>query len=308
VSPPWEERYHFQSWRVSKGLAEIADTLANPTMCVARSVSVVAQARWAINTYSITSAPALGGAVVPASMTVEHGRDSSVQISPSPGYRVLSLSDNGQDVSQQLTGEALGIRSYRLRAVTASRRLEAGFQRVFRARDTVLGGGGGISLSASSVDSGKGLVVTLTPQVGYYLSGISLNGQNVLPRVVDNRNGTFTYTVEGVGEDLVFIAAYTIRTFQLTLNSGGGNVPVCIATDQCGATVTRTVKYGEHVEISTVPCFGPPCGGVPCPIRFSDWNGTGGSLANQTAVKTMVTLTNSNATYRPHYIMSGICQ
>lgn len=311
ASPLWEG-YHFQAWRVTNGLAEIADTLANPTMCVARSVSVVAQARWAINTYSITSGPALGGVVVPASMTVEHGRDSSVQLNPSPGYRVLSLSDNGQDVSQQLTGEALGVRSYRLRAVTASRRLEAGFQRIFRATGTVPGGGGGISLSASSVDSGKGLVVTLTPQVGYYLSGLSLNGQNVLPLVVGNRNGATTFSAGQVDEDLLLIAAYTRRTFQLTVNDGGswigGVIPACIA-DTCGATVTRTVNYGEPVVISTQSCYPTSCGGSGCSYKsFIAWSGSGGSLANLNALKTTVTLTETDATYRPQFSLPGVCR
>jgi len=146
-----------------------------------------------IQTYTVTSSVTngTGGTVTPSSDTVATGSTVTLTLTPSTGYGLASLTDNGANVTSAVSNG-----SYTITDITANHTVVAAF-----AIDTFTmtigeSGSGTITDSSGTVSYGGSVTFTMTPAAGYTLTSLTDNGAPVTP--TQGPNGTFTYTVSDV--------------------------------------------------------------------------------------------------------------
>ena len=177
----------------------VASSVANgtyPLTVTGTSGSVTATATISlviVQTYTVTSSVAngTGGTVTPASDTVAAGGNVTLTVAPSTGYVLTSLIDNGTNVTA-----AVSSGSYTIADIMANHTVVATFSIGTYTITTVATGNGGITDSSGSVSYGGSVTFTITPAVGYTLSGLTDNGVPV--SATQGPSGTFTYTITNV--------------------------------------------------------------------------------------------------------------
>jgi hypothetical protein len=172
------------------------------------------------------------GTISPASVTVTEGSNQTFTITPDPGYRLASLTDNGVAVSPLPTGG-----SYTVADVSANHVIVAGFAPDTYTVTYTAGPGGTIAGEAEqTVRYGEdGTEVEAVPDPGFRFTGWS---DGVL---------TAKRTDTGVMADLSVTAGFAAADiFTLTYTAGlGGTI---------AGEAAQTVRYGENgTEVEAVP-------------------------------------------------------
>ena len=113
--------------------------------------------------------------------------------------------------------------------------------------------GGSIKLNSSTsdkitVDAGTDVDVTITPDIGYQVKSVSVNG---VSQTVSNKNG-FLLPLTDVSEDtkveVVFVKVYTV-----SVNISGNGTVEMTPSGEAGSV---TVEMGTDVELEAVPSIG----------------------------------------------------
>jgi len=131
------------------------------------------QASFSIVTYTITASAGSGGSISPAgSVSVSHGASQTFNITPNTGSLIANVTVDG--VSQG------AISSYTFTAVTANHTISASFAINTHTINALAGTGGSISPSGSvSVNQGGSQAFTITPNSGYRISDVIVDGISV---------------------------------------------------------------------------------------------------------------------------------
>jgi len=112
--------------------------------------------------------------------------------------------------------------------------------------------GGSVSASAKRVDEGKPVSFTFTPDVGHELYKATVNGNDIMPLVVDNK-----YTINGVIDDIRLNAEFSLIHYDIKVScSTGGSVSASSYNVLYGDDVTFTVTPSEGYEIESVTLNG----------------------------------------------------
>ncbi|HEY6872048.1 MAG TPA: IPT/TIG domain-containing protein [Geobacteraceae bacterium] len=153
-------------------------------------------ATFAINTYTITATAGSGGTITPSSATVNYGGSQTFTITPNTGYSIAGVTVDG--VSQG------AITSYTFTNVTANHTISATFAIAYTITATA-GSGGAISPSgAVAVNSGGNQSFTITPNTGYTIAGVTVDG---VPQ------GAITsYTLTNVTANHTITVSFAINT------------------------------------------------------------------------------------------------
>ena len=146
-----------------------------------------------VQTYTVTSSVAngTGGTVTPGSATVVAGGSATLTVTPSTGYGLASLTDNGTNVTTAVSNG-----SYTITNITANHTVVATFAIDTYTITAVESGNGSITDSSGSASYGGSVTFTITPAGGYTLRGLTDNGAAVSP--TQGPSGTFTYTITDV--------------------------------------------------------------------------------------------------------------
>jgi hypothetical protein len=127
------------------------------------------QASFAIYTYPITvSVNGTGGAISPATATVNYGAVQAFVITPSVGYSVSNVIVDGSSVG--------AVASYTFTNVTAAHTIEASFAINTYSITTSALGSGTISPASTIVDFGGGQTFAITPAQGFVLIDVQVDG------------------------------------------------------------------------------------------------------------------------------------
>ena len=154
--------YHFVSW--SDGVLTATRTDSNVT------ANVSAAAAFAINTYTLSYAAGVGGTISGTSpQTVNYnGSGTAVTAVPNIGYHFVGWSDGGLDAVRQDMN------------VTANHTISATFEVNAGTTFTITGSagtGGSLSISgATLVKGGSNLTVIVTPDAGYEIASVTVDG------------------------------------------------------------------------------------------------------------------------------------
>ena len=127
-------------------------------------------ALFSINRYSIVASASPGGSITPAgTTTVTHGANRSYTITPATGYIVQDVRVDGVSVGALL--------SYNFSGVTANHTIQATFAVQQFTITATSGPNGSVSpAGASQVNYGGSLTVFITPNTGYYILGVTVDG------------------------------------------------------------------------------------------------------------------------------------
>ena len=200
-------------------------------------------AKFAIDTYIITaSVKGVGGVIDPdGGVSVNHSANRSFTITPATGYRVaLVLADDAPVTSVAETGG-----TYTFENVTANHKIEVTFAlKTYTIMASVTGGNGTVTPGGTSnVNHGENLQYTITPNSGYRIAQLLVDGNPVaIPE-----NGVYAFT--DVTANRTINASFALNTYTITASVNGDNGTITPA----GATI---VNHGGSQAYSITPVTG----------------------------------------------------
>jgi pseudomonalisin len=192
----------------SAGAYPIMISAAGSTMTHTTSINLVV-----LQVFTITSSVAngTGGAIAPATNSVLVGGSASLNLAPSIGYHLSSLTDNGMDVTASVNNG-----TYAILNVSANHIVAATFViNTYSINSFISSGSGSITPASTTINYGSPVTFTISPDSGYILNGLTDNGVAVTAN--PSGNGSYTYTIASVSEVHAIEAAFA--------QSGAESVP-----------------------------------------------------------------------------------
>jgi len=219
----------------------LVDSVSNGTVSSYTFTNVVANhtisASFTIDTYTITPYAGAGGAISPSTpQTVNYGGYQEFTIIPDANYHITNVTVDGTSVGAPS--------SYNFTSVQASHTINASFAiNQYTITPSVIGGNGTVSPAAEqSVNYGDTPTFTFTPNTGYHLNTVTVNGTSVTP------TGN-SYTFPAVTTNKTIVGTFAINTYTITPSISGGNGTISPATEQ-------TVNYGDTPTFTFTPNTG----------------------------------------------------
>lgn len=206
-------------------------TLANIT------ASHVVQANFVQAPYVIAASVAGGNGQITCASPILHGQTAVCQIIPAVGYWLQALTEDGNDVLGQVSGNSLAIPS-----VTANHTVVGTFApSTYLITVSVPGGNGTISCPPPISQGGTG-TCTIAAATGYLLGTLTLDGNDVLSQVMTN-----TLTINNVTAPHLLQGTFVQTINIITVNIPGGN-----GTIAC----TNPILYGQGSVCQIIPAAG----------------------------------------------------
>ncbi len=196
-------------------------------------------ATFAINTFTITVTPGCTAAITPGTGSVDYGASPTYTITPDTGYHLASLTVDG--ASQTLQG------SWTFTNVTANHSITATFAINTFTITVTQGLHGTITPGTGSVDYGASPTYTITPDTGYHLASLTVDGAS------QTLQGSWTFT--NVTANHSIAATFAINTFTITVTQGlHGTITPGTGSVDYGASPTYTITpdTGYHLASLTV--------------------------------------------------------
>ena len=207
-------------------------------------------------TYTINATAGNGGAVTPAGATVvNYGASQTYAIAAATGYHIDEVFVDGVSVG--------AVTSYVFSNVTADHTISATFAANTFTVTVNQPQHGTIAPGTQTVVYGATPTFTITPNVGYTVGAITLNGANVMGSAVQVGNA-YSYTLPAVTANATLTATMNAITYTIVASAGSnGNIsPSGTATVNHGANATYTITPNAGYEIDKVLVDGMNMGAV----------------------------------------------
>ena len=182
-----------------------------------------------------------GGTISPATRTIDAGRSASFTITPISGYEIESVSG---------CQGAFNAPTYTTGVLNHSCTVKATFVRKVYRVSTDVGAGGTISPATAVVNAGEKLSLTVTPNIGYQVSGV--NGCGV------TKNGS-SYTTSTMTGNCTVSATFKRKTYRITASAAdsGGTVSPAQVVLNHGEKQTFQITANDGYRIlSSTGCWG----------------------------------------------------
>ncbi len=191
------------------------------------------------------------GTVTPSSIYVASGSDLTFTLAPEVGFEITAATYNSTDIMGDLVDNLDDTFGYSLTGISENGLLEVTFEPLaVQYTVTVTAGANGTIDPVGDIlmmvtDE---TVFTITPATNFVIETLELNATSVLEDTVDNNDGTFTYTLSGVGENSTLSVTFTeLYTITVTAGANGsidpvGDVEVTI-NDDTEFTITPANGY-----------------------------------------------------------------
>lgn len=168
--------------------------------------------------------------------TVAFGEDYTFTVIPDDCYQIGTVTVNGNAVTLDANN------SYTIQNVTTEQTINATFTQISYTITASAGNGGTISnVGSTSVNCGDDITYTITPDEGYMISDIEVDGQSV--------GSENSYLFTNVTSDHTISATFEIIP--------AGEVVIVINTDTEGGSVsptgTQTITEGEDFTFTVTP-------------------------------------------------------
>lgn len=162
------------------------------------------------------------GTVDPRGIYLESGSDQLFTLTPASGWELTSATYDAADIMSVLTDNGDGSFSYTAAAITANGLLAVTFEALAAEYVVTVSAGSGGSIAPmgdTAVTVSDEVVFTITPDNSFVFGDLLLNDVSVAENVVDNTDGTFTYTLSGVSENSTLVASFE-ELFTVTISAG----------------------------------------------------------------------------------------
>ena len=232
-------------------------TLTSPGSAVTISTSGLSHTGisnpFVVNQYTITASAGLGGSITPSgSVGVNYGSSQSFTIMANTGYHITDVIVDG-------TTDLGTANSYAFDNIVDDHSIVASFAI------------NQVTITASSDDNGQvspsGSVVvnyggsqsfTFTPNTGYQIADVLVNGTSVFSSLVNGQ-----YTISDVTGDTTISASFAINTYTIMVDAGAngqitpgtssvnyGDTPTYIITPATGYHIASITVNGQTVSIN----------------------------------------------------------
>ena len=260
TSTPSNNKVLFPTAELDKGTYDVTIS-SNGLYSVSADLTVADD----IAIYTIDVKAGAGGTVTSPN-TVPEGGNAFIIVTPDEGYVIEKVTLDGMAISPSASEN--GSFLYVIENVRNNHSVEvtfisAGGKYLVTA---VADSGGQISPSRAELAKGDIQTFTITPDAGYTLDDVKVNGVSVIQNVIDNGNGTFSYIyTHSVGRSESIITSFkpceSGETYTITASAGSGgkiepsgNIPVN-AGDSVSFKITPDSGYqvdGVTVDGKTV--------------------------------------------------------
>jgi lysophospholipase L1-like esterase len=191
-------------------------------------------------TYTITASAGPNGSISPlGSVSVNEGASQAFTITPNPNYQVASVLIDGVDEGPLTT--------YTFTAVNQNHTISATFTPITHTITASAGANGSISPpGAVSVNQGSNQSFTITPNAGYNIADVLVDGSSV--------GAVASYTFTNVTANHTISATFVIKTYTIEASAGAngsispsGDVSVDHGDDQA-----FTITPGANYQVASV--------------------------------------------------------
>lgn len=158
--------------------------------------------------------------------TVLHGDDFTYYVKASTGYKIKDVKVNGESVG--------AITSYTFENVTANQTIQAEFEIIILTVNVICGTNGRAEASDSIIEYGKKLTISVTPDDGYAIASIKINGKT--------KNIDKEVVIEKVTEDITVEAEFAPAFSIITTSGANGTI-----------TPSEIVISGSRIKIEFYP-------------------------------------------------------
>lgn len=200
--------------------------------------------------FTISASAGPGGAISPAGdVTVPQGTNATFLIRPKAGFRVASLTVDGD---AQAAAD-----SFTFQSVTADHTIHAAFAPITHTISCSSGPGGVTDPSGSiTVNQGDNLAVSIRPDEAFIIQDVVVDGASV--------GAVSSYTFANITADRSLRATFKKKTFPITANAGpgGGIDPSGTIIAQYGDTMTFTITPNTGYAVDEVLVDNQPQGPV----------------------------------------------
>ena len=198
------------------------------------TINKTISAKFKVQTFTITSSAGIGGSISPSGTSfVKYDSSLKYTITPNAGFVLDTLFVNGLKVDS--------ISSYTFDSVTINKTIFAKFKvQTFTITATAGAGGSIIPIGTSSVKYDSSLKYTITPNAGFVLDTLFVNGNKV--------DSISSYTFDSVTINKTIFAKFKVQTFTITATAGAGGSISPIGTS--------SVKYDSSLKYTITPNAG----------------------------------------------------
>jgi len=213
--------------------------VANYTFTALTADHVIA-ATFAQYEYTITATAGANGSITPAGVTnMVHGGNQTYTITPATGYHVQDVFVDGASVG--------AVTSYGFTGVTANHTIYAMFEANEYTVTVNQPAHGTITPGTMTVAYGATPTFVVTPDMGYNVATITLNGSNVISAAT-HVNDVYTYTLPAVTANATVSATMSAKTYSITATAG--------AHGTIAPAGVSTVNFGENKAYTITPANG----------------------------------------------------
>ena len=195
-------------------------------------------AYFSINTYTLTASVSGGGSISPSgAVIVSYGANQLFTINPNTGYHIDSVVVDG--VNQG------AVASYGFSTIAANHAITAYFSiNVYTVTATASAGGSISPSGAVAVNYGASRAFTITPNTGYHIDSVRVDGVNV------GAVAGHTFTNVTANHTIAAYFSINVYTITATASSGGSIVPFGAVSVNYGASraFTITANTGSHID------------------------------------------------------------
>ncbi len=217
------------------------------------SVSANLNVTASLDKYTITITQSVGGTVNSPGI-VNEGEDAYITVTPDSGYSIGKVTLDGEAFNPSAThGDSI---LYVIENVRADHSVDVTFIPigVKYAVNAVAGTGGKISPTDVELAKGETATFTITPNDGYTLNDVRVNGISVNPSdITRNDDGTFTYkythNVEGTQSIVASFKQYDPDKTYIINASAGANGKITPSGEV-------SIKSGESISFKITPNSG----------------------------------------------------
>lgn len=213
-------------------------------------------ATFSANQYTINATAGTGGSIAPAgNTTVAYNGTQNYTISASAGYHLSDVFVDGVSVG--------AVTSYSFTNVTANHTIYAVFETNDYTVTVNAPNHGTITPNSMTVAYGATPSFIITPDYGYNVTAITVNGTNVISSAT-NVNGVYTYTFPAITANQTITATMAAKTYTInaTAGSNGSISPSGNTTVNHGATQVYNITPSNGYVIDNVLVDGMSMGAV----------------------------------------------
>ena len=220
--------------------------------------------------------------------TVNEGTSATITFTPDAGYRIKSVKLNSTDVTAGIVNN-----QYTLSNIMSDYTLEVEFEAIppttYALSIKALGNGSasydGTTIrsktSSFTVNEGTSVTISFTPDAGYRVKSVKVNGTDVTSSVKDNQ-----YTISNIFSDTtleVEFEAIPITTYTLAIMATGNGTALYDGTEMRNKTSFFTVNEGASATVS----FSPDKGHRIKSVKVNDVDVTSSVSDNQYTISSI---------------------